>query len=58
LHQITDNVEDRLRQDQEETMQATQALAQAQEYLLEQHRNAEQEKLSIQEKLEEEKAVL
>jgi hypothetical protein len=41
LHQITDKVEARLRRAQEETTQATQALAQAQEDLLEQRSNAE-----------------
>jgi hypothetical protein len=35
LHQITDKVEARLRRAQEEMVQATQDLAQAQEYLLE-----------------------
>jgi hypothetical protein len=58
LHQITDKVEARLRRAQEETTQATQALAQAQEDLLEQRSNAEREKLALQAKWEEEKAAL
>jgi hypothetical protein len=58
LHQIANKVEARLRRAQEETVQATQALAQAQKDMLEQRSNAEQEKLALQAKWEKEKATL
>jgi hypothetical protein len=47
-----------LRRAQEETEQATQALKQVQEVLVEQCRLAEQEKVSLQTKFEEEKAQI
>jgi hypothetical protein len=49
-------VEAHLRHTQEETKQATQALKKVQGVLLEQRRVAEQEKVSLQTKFEEEKA--
>jgi hypothetical protein len=50
--------EDRLQRAQEETKQATQALKQVQEVLVEQCRLAEQEKVSLQTKFEGEKAQI
>jgi hypothetical protein len=58
LHRIADTVEAHLRRAQEETTQATQALAQAQEDLLEKRSTAEREKLSLQVKFDEEKSQL
>jgi hypothetical protein len=58
LHQITNKVKARLRRAQEETSQSTQALAQAQKDMLDQRSNAEQEKLALQAKWEEEKVAL
>jgi hypothetical protein len=55
LHRIVDIVEDRLRRAQEETMQATQALAQVQEDLLEKQSSAEWENISLQAKWDEER---
>ena len=55
LHQITDQVEARLRQTQEDTTQATQALMQAQKELLEQQNEAEQKNISLKVKWDEEK---
>jgi hypothetical protein len=58
LHWIVVIVEAHLRRAQEETMQATQALAQAQGDVLEKRSNAEREKLALQAKWDEEKAEL
>jgi hypothetical protein len=58
LHRIVDTVEARLRRAQEETMQATQALAQVQGDLVEQRSTAEWENLSLQAKWDEEKSQL
>jgi hypothetical protein len=58
LHRLADAVEARLRRAQEETEQATQALKQVQGVLVEQCRVAEQEKVSLQAKFEEEKAQM
>jgi hypothetical protein len=58
LHRIADTVEARLRRAQEETTQATQALAQLQKDLLEQRSTTKQEKLALQSKWDEEKAQL
>jgi hypothetical protein len=58
LHRLADTVKARLRRAQEETAQATQALTQVQGVLIEQHSVAEQEKLSLQAKFDEEKMQL
>jgi hypothetical protein len=58
LHRIVDTVEARLRRAQEETTQATQALAQVQGDLLEKCSTAEWENLSLQAKWDEERAQL
>jgi hypothetical protein len=58
LHRIADTVEAHLRRAQEETTQATQALAQVQKDLEDQHSVAEWEKLDLQEKFDEEKSQL
>jgi outer membrane protein OmpA-like peptidoglycan-associated protein len=58
LHCLADTVEARLRRAQEETEQATQALAQVQGVLVEQCSAAERENLSLQVKFDEEKAQL
>jgi hypothetical protein len=58
LHQIADTVEARLRRAQEETTQATQALAQVQKRPSRTKSAAEKEKLALQEKWDEEKAEL
>jgi hypothetical protein len=58
LRRLADAVEARLRRAQEETEQATQALKQVQGIIVEQHRVAEQEKVSLQAKFEEEKAQM
>jgi hypothetical protein len=55
---LADTVEAHLRRAQEETEQATQALMQVQGVLVEQRRAAEQEKISLQAKFDEEKAQL
>jgi hypothetical protein len=52
LHRIADIVEVRLRKVEEVTTQATQALKQAQEEIIEQRRAAQQEKEAIQEKFD------
>jgi hypothetical protein len=56
LHQIVDQVEARLRQAQEDTTQATQALMKSHKALLEQQSEAEREKLALKAKWDEEKA--
>jgi hypothetical protein len=56
LHRLADTVEARLRRAQEETEQATQALTQVQGVLVEKRSAAEQEKLALQVKFDEEKA--
>jgi hypothetical protein len=58
LRQITEKVEARLRQAQEDIVQATQALAQEHSTHREQQRKVEQEQLALQAKWEEEKAQL
>jgi hypothetical protein len=58
LHHIIDIVESHLRQAQEETVQATQALAQVQGDLVGQRSNVEQENLSLQANWDEEKEQL
>jgi chromosome segregation ATPase len=58
LHRLADIVEARLRRAQEETTQATQALTQVQGVLVEQRSAAEQEKLALQAKFDEEKVQL
>jgi aminoglycoside phosphotransferase (APT) family kinase protein len=58
LHQIADTVEAHLRRAQEETTQATQALEQVQKYLEDHKSTAEKEKITLQEKWDEEKATL
>jgi hypothetical protein len=58
LHRLADAVEARLRRAQEETEQATQALKQVQGIIVEQHRVAEQEKVALQAKFEEEKVQM
>jgi hypothetical protein len=58
LHRIADTVEARLRRAQEETTQATQALAQVQKDLEEKRSAAEWENLALQVKWDEEKAQL
>jgi hypothetical protein len=58
LHQIIDQIEARLRRSQEDTTQATQALMQAQKAILEQQNEAEQEKMALKAKWDEEKAQL
>jgi chromosome segregation ATPase len=58
LHRLAETVEAHLRRAQEETEQATQALTQVQGVLVEQHRAAEQENISLQAKFDEEKAQL
>jgi hypothetical protein len=58
LHRITDTVEAHLRRAQEETTQATQALAQVQGDLVEQRSTAERENLALQAKWDEEKSQL
>jgi hypothetical protein len=51
LHRLADASEARLRRAQEEIEQATQALKQVQGVLVEQCRVAEQEKISLQDKV-------
>jgi hypothetical protein len=58
LHRIADTVEAHFRRAQEETTQATQTLAQVQGDLVEQRSAAEQEKLALQAKWDEEKSQL
>jgi hypothetical protein len=58
LHQIIDQVEARLRRAQEDTVQATQALMQAQNTLLEQQSEEKWENISLKAKWDEEKAQL
>jgi hypothetical protein len=58
LHRITDTFEAHLQRAQEETSQATQALAQAHEYLLEQCSTTEQDNLTLEERFDEEKSQL
>jgi hypothetical protein len=58
LRRLADVVEARLRRAQEEIEQATQALKQVQGVIIEQCRVAEQEKVSLQAKFEEEKAQM
>jgi hypothetical protein len=58
LHHLADIVKAHLRQAQEETTQATQALTQVQGVLVEKRSVAEREKLSLQAKFDEEKAHL
>jgi hypothetical protein len=58
LHRIVDTVEAHLRRAQEETTQATQDLAQVQKDLEDHRSTAEKEKLTLQEKWDEEKAAL
>jgi chromosome segregation ATPase len=58
LRQIAEKVEARLRRAQEDTAQATQALAQVQSAHIVQQRKEEQEQLALQVKWEEEKAQL
>jgi hypothetical protein len=58
LRRLADATEARLRHTQEEIEQATQALKQVQEVIVEQCRVAEQEKVSLQTKFEEEKAQI
>jgi hypothetical protein len=58
LHQIVDMVEAHLRQAQEDTAQATQALTQVQGVLVEQRSAVEREKLSLQVQWDKEKAEL
>jgi hypothetical protein len=58
LRKIADTVEVCLRKAQEETMQATQALKQAQEEIIEQRRAAQQEKDTLQAKFEEDRAKI
>jgi hypothetical protein len=58
LHRIADTVEAHLRRAQEETTQATQALAQVQKYLEDQRSTAEWENLALQAKWDEEKTQL
>jgi hypothetical protein len=58
LRRLADAVEARLHRAQEETEQATQALKQVQGVIIEQRRVAEQEKVSLQAKFEEEKAQM
>jgi hypothetical protein len=56
LHHIVDHVEALLRRAQEDATQATQALMQEQKTLLEQHKEAEWENLSLKVKWDVEKA--
>ena len=56
LHRIVDMVEAHLRQAQEETEQATQALMQVQGVLVKQRQAEEQENIDLQAKFDEEKA--
>jgi hypothetical protein len=58
LHQIANTVEVHLQKAQEETTQATQALKQAQEEIIEQRRAAQQEKDTLQAKFEEDRAKI
>jgi hypothetical protein len=58
LHRLVDAVEARLRHTQQETVQATQALKQVQGVIVEQHRVAEQEKVALRAKFEEEKVQM
>jgi hypothetical protein len=58
LHQIIDTVKARFRQSQEETTQATQALAQVQGDLVEKCSTAKWENLALQVKWDEEKSQL
>jgi VIT1/CCC1 family predicted Fe2+/Mn2+ transporter len=58
LHQLADVIKARLHRAQEETEQDTQALKQVQGVIVEQCRVVEQEKVSLQEKFEEEKAQM
>jgi hypothetical protein len=58
LHRLVDEVKARLHHAQEEIEQATQALKQVQGILVEQCRVAEQEKVSLQVKFEEEKVQM
>jgi hypothetical protein len=58
LHRVADVVEAHLRRAQEEAEQATQALKQVQGVLIEQRRVAEQEKISLQTKFDEEKVQM
>jgi hypothetical protein len=58
LHRLADATEARLRRAQEEIEQATQALKQVQGVLVEQRRVAEQEKISLQTKFDEEKVQM
>jgi hypothetical protein len=58
LHRLADTVEACLRRAQEETEQASQALKQVQGVLVEQRNVAEQEKIPLQAKFDEEKAQM
>jgi hypothetical protein len=58
LCRLVDATEAHLRRAQEETEQATQDLTQVQGVLVEQRRAAEQEKISLQVKFDEEKAQM
>jgi hypothetical protein len=58
LHRLADATEAHLRRAQEETEQATEALKQVKKVVIEKHRVAQQEKVSLQTKFEEEKAQI
>jgi hypothetical protein len=58
LHQITEKLKVHLQRSQEDTVQATQALAQVQSTLIVQQRKEEKEQLALQAKWEEEKSQL
>jgi hypothetical protein len=58
LHQITEKVKSHLRRAQEDIAQATQALTQVHNALVEQQSKEELEKLSLQAKWDEEKSQL
>jgi hypothetical protein len=58
IHRIVDATEAHLLPTQEETEQATEALKQVQKVVIEKHRVAQQDKVSLQTKFEEEKAQI